>query len=222
MDPIELSDIEQALTQQGWALAMASQFDVSFLEDFILSVAMRLGLPRRSRNGGSVVDHLTPTEPTQARPRSLSTQYGTNAFPWHVDGAHWLIPPRYLVFGCVSASSTTAITKICDRAQILALNERGAKTHPFLVRNGPRSFYATILSDMRPFIRHDPGCMHALDANGEELQRAIEENEPAQAMQITWMPGTVAVIDNWRCLHKRMNTLLDRERHLLRVTVMER
>ncbi len=214
--------IEKLLINQGWAITMASQFEIQPFDRLILEIATHLGTPRASLKGGPIIDNLVPIEFTKARPNSLSAKYGTQAFPWHIDGSHWPTPPRYLVFGCVSSSLNSASTNILDRSQVALLNRTEAKTYPFLIKNGARSFYSTVTSDLRPFIRYDPGCMYPLDSRGYELQRNIEEVDLKKTKQIIWEPGTIAVIDNWRCLHKRSDIYMDNKRHLLRATIMDR
>lgn len=215
-------NLEKSLAKQGWAITTASQFESQSFDHLILSIANQLGIPRVSRRGGALIDHLVPTASTQAHPNSLSAKYGTKAFPWHIDGSHWPTPPRYLVFGCVNSSSTSASTHILDRFQVALLNGIEAKTYTFLVKNSAKSFYTTVASDLRPFIRYDPGCMYPLDSRGHELQRNIEEVDHVKTKQIIWEPGTIAIIDNWRCLHKRSNIYMDNKRHLLRATIMDR
>ncbi|WP_030132032.1 TauD/TfdA family dioxygenase [Pseudomonas sp. QTF5] len=217
----QLESAEEKLITNGWAVLTAPSSTVDTLQDLVVGIARQLGSPRASRKGGDLVDHLRPTSANAAKPRSLSALYGTGLFPWHTDGAHWSVPPRYLVLACAQASANTAATIIWDARQSLALNSQAARQANFRVCNGAHSFYATATSPLQSYYRYDPGCMSPLDSTAQYLQGAIEDEGTSVSDQIAWAPGLIAIIDNWRCLHRRTNAEQDSARYLLRTTVME-
>lgn len=217
----QLEGAEEKLITNGWAVLTARGSTVDILQNLVAGIARQLGSPRASRKGGDLVDHLRPTSANAAKPRSLSALYGTGSFPWHTDGAHWSVPPRYLVLACAQASANTAATIIWDARQSLALNSQAARQANFRVCNGAHSFYATATSPLQPYYRYDPGCMSPLDSTAQYLQRAVENEGTSISDQIAWAPGLIAIIDNWRCLHRRANAEQDSARYLLRTTVME-
>lgn len=217
----QLEGIEEKLITNGWVVTTAPGSTVHTLQELVASIAWRLGSPRASRAGGDLVDHLRPTSATAAKPKSLSALYDTGSFPWHTDGAHWPVPPRYLVLACAQASVNAAATIIWDAHQSLALNSEAARQANFRVCNGAHSFYATAASPLHSYYRYDPGCMSPLDSTAQRLQKEIEFEGASVSDQIAWAPGLIAVIDNWRCLHRRANAEQDTARYLLRTTVME-
>jgi hypothetical protein len=75
---------------------------------------------------------------------------------------------------------------------------------PVLVRTGRRSFYSTILSRHRRFLRYDPDCVEAVDPAGAEALDIMARGVAAsEHIEIDWSVGDVLVIDNWRMLHGR-------------------
>ncbi|MFC5694521.1 TauD/TfdA family dioxygenase [Pseudomonas sp. GCM10022186] len=213
-------DIGEALVSTGWAVLTSHDVTLDELQDRVYSIALELGPIRASRKRRGLVDHLRPTNTWAANPRSLSAVYGTGEFPWHTDGAHWPVPPRYLVIACAQASPAAATTFVWDARQCESINSAIASRAVFRISNGARSFYSTATSSLRPYYRYDPGCMSPMDSAAKVLQEAIEQEGASVTSQITWKPGLIAIIDNWRCLHRRANAGQDSTRYLLRSTVM--
>ena len=217
----QMKGVKDALAANGWAVLTAPHSAVNTLQHLVAGIARQLGSPRASRKGGDLVDHLRPIGANAAKPRSLSALYGTGSFPWHTDGAHWPVPPRYLVLACAQASANTAATIIWDARQSLALNSEAARQANFRVCNGAHSFYATTTSPLQSYYRFDPGCMSPLDSTAQRLLEEVEDEGTSVSDHVAWAPGIIAVIDNWRCLHRRANAEQDTARYLLRTTVME-
>jgi hypothetical protein len=93
---------------------------------------------------------------------------------------------------------------------------------PFLVRNGRKSFYSTICSRSRTFIRFDAGCMLPLGADSETAAKLMAHRlETIGSALMHWRMGDVLVIDNWHVLHGRGLGLSETspDRKLLRVSV---
>ena len=211
----------QSLATHGLAIATEPTASLEALQELVVGIACHLGTPRPSRPGSGLVDHLRPVSELAAKPRSLSALYGTGTFPWHTDGAHWVIPPHYLVLACVEAPPNSAATVIRDARLSAALNSETASRALFKVQNGPHSFYTTPVSSLRNFYRYDYGCMSPMNETARCLRDAIEGEQVEASEVISWEPGLIAVIDNWRYLHKRTDAGRNTGRHLLRVTVME-
>lgn len=75
---------------------------------------------------------------------------------------------------------------------------------PILVRTGRRSFYSTILSPDRSFLRYDPGCLEAVDERGRAALGLAERRLALASPNVrTWRRGDILIIDNWRVLHAR-------------------
>lgn len=218
----QIARLKPSLIANGWAAIETLAPTVEFLEDAVVGLAQQLGSPRASRRGGCLVDHLRPISANDANPKSLSASHGKGAFPWHTDGAHWSVPPRYLVLACAQASPNVASTGIWDGRQSIALNSAKARLANFKVSNGAQSFYATPASPLQSYYRFDLGCMSPLDSSALRLLEEVEdEGDAIVSAKISWERGLIVIIDNWRCLHRRVNAEQDITRHLLRATVME-
>ena len=155
---------------------------------------------------GALEEVIQPQASDDAHPRSLSAQYGLNALPFHVELSHRPRPCRYLLLGCIDPGSPSAVTMLLDWRTLgfspeeLHLLE-GA---PILVRTGRRSFYSTILSPDRAFLRYDPGCLEAVDERGRTALRLLEQRLAAGSPEThEWRRGDILIIDNWRVLHGR-------------------
>lgn len=193
------------------------------LADAVLAVARSLGDPVRGRTR-AIVEELSPTIEAQAYPRSQSALHGLGQLPLHVDGAHLDRPPRYVVLACAVPGHLPSATTIVKFGDVpLSSSQRNLlETAPFLIRNGRRSFYSTVASRQRDYIRFDMACMEPVSADGAELRESFEDAlARSRHHEIAWQADQILVIDNWRALHGRYaaggRTSTDRK--LLRVYV---
>jgi hypothetical protein len=193
------------------------------LGDEILEIGSSLGQARTGR-GGRLIETLAVVSADQANANSLSARYGTGTFPLHTDGAHLPEPPHFLVLACVRPGSSPVPT-VLARFDALGLGPAEievCEAAPFLVRNGRRSFYSTILAPSRPFVRFDSGCMAAINDAAIEITQTILACAGSLSLpSIEWAPGDILVIDNWQILHGRGRSAVAAStgRELLRVTV---
>jgi hypothetical protein len=196
-------------------------WDKAAFAKVLVGIAEQLGTPH-GRRDGALIDTLRPVSSMDARPRSLSAVYGYETQPWHIDRAHWPTPARYLVLGCIAATSASAATELLDWKSLSWDPDVQAAAHvePFRIRNGRHSFYATMLNRELPLLRHDPGCMEPLSEAGLSLQARIDGRSLAPSARIRWVTGMIVIVDNWRLLHRRMDARADRTRALLRITVL--
>ncbi|MBF0180036.1 MAG: TauD/TfdA family dioxygenase [Magnetococcales bacterium] len=198
-------DTLKTLRDQGWARIPSNVHEVDALEARTLEIAQRLGTPVRGRVR-SIVEVLRPTAPEAAHPASLSRKYGLDAFPFHVDTAHWTVPARFLILSCVSPGEESVPTLLANRDDLHMSDEEQAvaKSAVFLVRNGRNSFYSSIFISGRDFVRYDPGCM---EPQCQDAIRALaffsRERVMPYVEKIDWQPGESLIIDNWRVLHAR-------------------
>jgi alpha-ketoglutarate-dependent taurine dioxygenase len=211
------------LESRGWvSFAMPSTTE-SDLREQLLALAISLGTPAATRSGGSLCDTLSPTEAAEAKPRSLSKVHAVGEFPLHIDTAHWLTPCRYVMLACVSPGSGCRSTLLMDTRRLPLNEHKSSLLHstPLRVTNGRNSFFSTILSKARPFVRFDLGCMTATTTDGvKALAFLAKENWPDHIETVRWEAGTVVVIDNWRMLHGRGHAdCPDADRKLLRISI---
>lgn len=212
-----------ALESRGWVAFSTPISTESELRVQLLDLARWLGVPVETRPRGGLFDELSPTIEANARLRSLSRQHDLGEFPLHIDTAHWLIPCRYIILACVSPGIGNRSTLLLDtqNIQLSGTQRTLLRSAPLRVRNGRNSFFSTILSNSRPFVRFDPGCMTASTPDGIEALRVFTRDNWAQRIDhLHWEEGVVLVLDNWRMLHGRGKaTAHDHNRKLLRLSI---
>ncbi|MEP3895691.1 MAG: TauD/TfdA family dioxygenase [Litorimonas sp.] len=212
----------ESLDTRGYFFSSENIFADYDPAEELIKLAQKMGQVRTGRFG-SLVEVLSPLDSTNAQTNSLSAVHGQDEFPYHVDGSHLASPSRYLLLFCSEAKGAIAPTHILHRrdldlhADIVEAMRAGV----FLVRNGKRSFYASILSDAVSFMRWDAGCMFPKDSRAMKAAEALLQ--PSTAMKkttINWQAGALLIIDNWSVLHAR-GPIVDRtsRRELLRVSV---
>uniref|UniRef100_A0A974AHW2 TauD/TfdA family dioxygenase n=1 Tax=Bradyrhizobium quebecense TaxID=2748629 RepID=A0A974AHW2_9BRAD len=216
------ANLVDRVLQDGWfkSTATAMGYDMLSAPE---NIAKLLGNPIMGR-AGQKIEPLIPTAPARANAKSLSVVHGLGSFPMHTDGAHRLQPPRFVVLVCASPGRSPVPTTLMRFRDLqIGTSERAQlETAPFLVRNGRRSFYSTICSRSRPFIRFDAGCMVPQSSESETSVKLIAHraNEVGFA-PVHWRTGDVLVIDNWNVLHGRGLGVSEAssDRKLLRVSV---
>jgi TfdA family taurine catabolism dioxygenase TauD len=187
------------------------------------NIAKRLGNTVTGR-AGQKIEPLIPTEQARANTKSLSVVHGLGSFPMHTDGAHRLEPPRFVVLVCASPGMSpvpTTLIRFRD-LEVTASERTRLEAAPFLVRNGRKSFYSTICSASRMFIRYDAGCMIPQGSESEASVKLIAHRaREVGPTLVHWRTGDVLVIDNWTVLHGRGLGVSEAssDRKLLRVSV---
>jgi alpha-ketoglutarate-dependent taurine dioxygenase len=222
---VEQPAIDRAvLESRGWVSFTLPSPTQSDWREQLLTLVSGLGTPAATRSGGGLCDTLQPMEAEAAKPQSLSKVHAVGEFPLHIDTAHWLTPCRYVMLACVSPGSASRPTLLLD-ARLLPLNEHQSSllhSTPLRVTNGRNSFFSSILSKARPFVRFDPGCMTATTTDGPKALAVLaRHNWPDYIETVHWKTGTVLVMDNWRMLHGRGHAdCPDSDRILLRISIL--
>ena len=219
----QLTIDRDVLISRGWVSFDLLATAESDLRTQMFELAIGLGAPVATRSGGSICDTLLPTEAKAANPRSLSRVHAFGEFPLHIDTAHWLTPCRYVMLACISPGIACRPTLLMDTRRLLLKEHQSLLLHsaPLRVTNGRNSFFSTILSKSRPFVRFDTGCMTATTTDGvKALAVLTKENCSDHVETIQWKSGMVLVIDNWRMLHGRSQAdCPDPNRRLLRISI---
>ncbi|MEU9690293.1 TauD/TfdA family dioxygenase [Amycolatopsis japonica] len=141
-----------------------------------------------------------------AEPWSLSGRYGLGEFPWHTDGAISKKPPRYMALLAIECQVGGALTQIFDtRNSDTGIDSVADKLQSVVLRGRDktgrrRTLRARETIDGEMLVRWDPRCLEADDRHHKEIDRSIATNT---VESINWRPGTLAIIDNWRMLHRR-------------------
>jgi Taurine catabolism dioxygenase TauD, TfdA family len=218
----ELSDLAQAVCERGW-LQLPSEESTHSLAVAALRFAHRLGEPLSGRHG-SAVEALAPLPVETANPNSLSVLHGLGTFPLHIDGAHRTQPPRFILLACANPGSSPVPT-VLSHFRDLPLRDderRKCESAPFLVRNGRRSFYSSIVDRSRPFVRFDQGCMFPTSVDGEQAVAAVASRAAeCGPTTIHWKANDILAIDNWQVLHGRglSSATASPDRCILRVSI---
>lgn len=221
---VGLPEIDVAALQAfGWATCNLGAPKKSLLRQRLMNLAAQLGAPVPTRASGDLCDTLIPMEAHMAKPCSLSKIHSAGEFPLHIDTAHWLTPCRYVILACVTPGSGRRPTFLMDTRR-LPLSEQQTSlllSTPLRVTNGRNSFFSTILSKTRSFVRFDPGCMTAVTPDGRQSLEVLSRNNWPEHVEIVhWVVGTVLIIDNWRLLHGRGHAdCSDSDRTLLRISI---
>lgn len=158
-----------SLFRTGWYRLRTKTDSLENTKELLERIAQNLGQPVRNKFG--IVESIVTRRQDLSRPNSLSGKYGFRQFPLHCDTSHWPIPCRYVILASTSHLGTPVPTLLLDSHQIdlTAYEWDRARSEVFSISNGRNSFFSTILSTLRNFIRLDPGCMKATTRNGMSI-----------------------------------------------------
>ncbi len=193
-------------------------------EPAVLAVARQLGTPVADVRDDSLYRLISPTDKEIARTNTLSSRYGTGAFPFHTDAAYWRVPADFLLLHCVQPGSGSRPTLLIDffgwrlkRDELLHL------TRGLWIAGDKRAFLCTAVTraEEGARVRYDADCMRPTTATGQAasqlMLKGIRKSKPAS---VTWRRGMLLILDNRRILHARGKpTAPDGDRQLGRVLV---
>lgn len=216
-------NVREAFAENGWATLTLPK------REELLAVAQELGHPVPSRAGGPITDLLHPKRKDEAHPRSMSAVYGEESFPWHTDGAHHRIPPKYALFRSLSECHVAPTELLDSRRLGLTPSEQNALARQvWRVEGGGTTFLSPIINLSLVagtlIFRYNPCCMRpAADLNclSSRLMERFEHSHDGLALE--WQPEICVVVDNWRMAHRRPRTSVTDagERRLQRILVSE-
>jgi hypothetical protein len=214
--------LKSQVRRSGWGTYTVNTRNPEDLKLNLIIIAQEFGEIRVRRR--HAVEILRPKSRANAARNSLSAKYGKGLQPWHIDMANHIVPARYIVLACAMPGEIAATTELLDWKSMGFVKRYGRATtrESFIVRSGRNSFYATLLSRTRPFLRHDPGCMYPITPAAAALQNHLCSAEHAPSAEINWDQGMLAVVDNWALLHRRQDARKSIGRTLYRVCVHEK
>lgn len=186
----------------------------------LLDLAEALGGATSSKRNPEPIRSIVPVDVKNAPPNTLSSRHGLGAFPFHTDGAHWRVPPRYLLLYCEDAGRTRRPTLLLTAKVLLAGHLRALLLNEiWTVSDGRRAFLTRAASRTASTLRLDVACMRATSRFSST--RLQEEIEQSPRWQVEWADGQLLLIDNRRCLHARSGPSNQdgRERVLKRILV---
>lgn len=174
-------------------LAITDSADISMTQDLLSKVA----------DYESKFDKiLSPRRRTDAR-NTLSDLHGFGAFPWHTDGAVAVTPPRYIALlgHCVDVhASPTELVDLTAASQVDGL----LKARLLRVRLASGQIRRLRCSEMRGGVRlrrWDPRHYFGDRQDMATTILTLEELQPTHSIE--WLTGRLAILDNWRFLHRR-------------------
>ncbi|KFC19165.1 hypothetical protein [Chryseobacterium sp. FH1] len=171
-------------------------------EDF-LKLAYKLGKPITSRINGFLIDNLIPVRKEEAHKQSISANFGTNAFPFHTDGAYFKIPPKFILLRYINGISNPTPTLVCNLKDITTTDKRILKHSVWKVKSRDLSFYSSILSEDERIFRFDKCIMQPADSKNDNSIYLEQLISTLPKEQINWEINKTVVIDNWNYLHTR-------------------
>jgi L-asparagine oxygenase len=173
----------------------------------LLDILRRIGRIRVDPRSPELVRDISPQSIQSAKENTLSSRYGTGAFPFHTDTAHWDRPAEYLALYCVDPGQGNRPTllqdffawQLDDAEEDLACRALWKTGH---VR--PRLCTLAERTRERLSIRYDAACMQPMTAEAHELQAIINSRiRRTTHNRIEWKPECLLLIDNGRIVHAR-------------------
>jgi len=212
-----LRGLVDAARKDGWASTAELRWAEGHLERQVRLFGYN---PTPTRRDELQIEILTPTEKGEARPNSLSAQYGTGQQPLHTDGAHLADPPDVVLLATQNPSSVpTFLWKFPTKAPPDIVHD--IREGLFTVRTGSLSFLAPAVESyfFRPQVRYDPGCMSPADGRASRVKAFIEA-ALEEAIRFDWTtPTTVLAINNRLVLHARGDASGEPDRRIERVAL---
>ena len=213
-----LREIASISRREGSAAVVVANKAV-WTDTQLVRLADELGGVSTSIRHPDPVREIRPVSKADAPPNTLSSRYGTGAFPFHTDGAHWGVPPEFLILHCVARGDGERPTHLMPHGRWLSRSlAKLLSQEPWVVSDGKRAFLATPVDESMRHVRYDAACM-APAAGPDRIALALQSTT---AVSLRWKACDVLVINNARCLHSRGFSFADHctnERVLKRVLV---
>jgi L-asparagine oxygenase len=189
-----------------------------------LPIANSLGVPLGDARNPELLRFISPQPTRKAKPNTLSSRYGMEAFPFHTDAAYWATPPRFILLHCVSPGAGSRPTLLIDPREWtlpelekrMLCNEvwRVTTRRPFLCTAGTQAEEGLCL-------RFDEACMAPLTAGANTTRDVVRARiGQSNVVAINWHVDDLLIIDNLRLLHARGKAIqTDEDRILARILI---
>ena len=176
-------------------------------ETDLIDLVQQLGPIRVDRRSPDPVRDIRPQPVQSAKKNTLSSRYGTDAFPFHTDTAHWDQPARYLVLYCVNPGEGNRPTLLQDSRAWQLDDAQKDMACRALWKTGhvrPRLCMLAERTKRGLAVRYDKDCMRPMTAEAHALEALVEFRISCSTQaQIDWQPECLLVIDNQRMVHAR-------------------
>lgn len=212
----EISNIE--LLINGWTL-----FTHDTKDDALIFLANKIGSIYPDNNG-NIVQYLKPKDKGQGIKSSFSFNHGFGEFPYHTDTAFWEIPARLILMTSeMKSECDTILIDIKRLLDNLTSDQLTIFYNSVFTLKTPNEikFVSVLLREKgNSIFRYDPNIMtpfnHSAKITSEIINSFIIKTEP---ITIKWTGENVAVLDNWRFLHKRSSCKNELNRTLKRIYI---
>jgi L-asparagine oxygenase len=210
-------DVSQ-LKSNGFALARGVR------QADLIEIVEHLGNVRVDPRSPIPVRDIRPQPPSLAKANTLSSRYGTDAFPFHTDTAHWDEPARYLALFCIDPGEGERATLLQDSREWQLQDDEIELACRALWKTGhvrPRLCMLAERSAHGIAVRYDKDCMRPMTREARELEALVEQRiKCSEKTHISWEPECLLVIDNRRMVHARgASKRLDANRVLKRILI---
>jgi L-asparagine oxygenase len=159
------------LERQGYSFAR------SVRETDLIDIVQQLGDIRVDPRSPAPVRDIRPQPLRSAKENTLSSRYGTDAFPFHTDAAHWDHPARYLALYCVDPGDGRRPTLLQDSLAWQLDDAENDLACRALWKTGhvrPRLCMLAERTKGHLAIRYDKDCMCPMTAEARTLEALIE------------------------------------------------
>jgi alpha-ketoglutarate-dependent taurine dioxygenase len=173
----------------------------------LAEICAAFGTITTDRRSADPFRRISPQEIELAKINTLSSRYGSGAFPFHTDAAHWREPPSYLALFCEHPGSARRATFLIDTADWPVDEKLAHEMRSQLWKAGHKNPFLCTVSigtGEHPSIRYDMACMRIASQSTDLLRRKLEELIAAsKRIEVRWETNSLLVLDNSRMLHAR-------------------
>ncbi|SRR6266852_1442688 len=154
----------------------------------------------------------------------------TEYFDWHSDGLYVMRPPHYVLLHCLDPGAGLISTDLCSVTKVLNklsedslytlgklrshyIGHDGTFNHPILSLKG-------MLLASRGFVEPLPGLSLEEQPSIRDITAALSElyhQLDANAVPYHWMIGDTLIFDQYKYLHRRNSSIIDKDRKLIRM-----
>lgn len=197
--------------QNGWAI-----FDTK-ADKTLAVIATSFGAIVPPYPGSSTTRRLQPGKSGKAQTRSLSSIYGTAAYPLHSDCAYYRRPPDVILFRARTPSRVATV--LLDAFEVIEGISQELLEAPFVVRGIRKSFLSPILRNGK--IRWDTHCMSPAEPMAAfAAESFLQSTVSADKIRHEYIDSTTTlVINNRRMLHGRESATNQQDRMIESVLI---
>ncbi len=192
-------------------------------DETLLSLANQIGhiIPDDNHN---LVQYLKPKEKGTGFKSSFSFNHGLSEFPYHTDTAYWAKPARLILMASDNPSNCeTLLIDSRDLIDDLTPEQLNIFYNSVFTLKTPNEIkFVSVLQSQNGenIFRYDPNIMAPFNSSAKISQTWINTFiQKAEPKAIKWSGKNVAVLDNWRFLHKRSDCKNEPQRILKRIYI---